>query len=293
MTNEPTDFSYSDNYVAFCYKGKRIVVRFVEGEKITMDVHKCIENHSRMKTYKSYHEAKKDNPGKKIITSKGLFAAEGYQKFSFSKGWVLCDPSNYEPKGTKPMTNKVKPFFIRITDDITPQMVQDAFDKCNKLGAKSSNNDEIENFRDWGYFGVCGRDGTYFSDSGGGFYDAQEITLDQLDEWLGLEVEQEVVEWKNGDECVISTKSKSKWFVVGINPLTKTSTICISNEGEFKSFHTHQLKKPETPEQKAEREKMEEAEEMIQCLLDNYTDCEDSAIDYVIDYLKECETLGK
>ena len=44
MTNKVTQMSCSDNHVAFCYKGKRIVVRFKEGEKITMDVHKDIGN---------------------------------------------------------------------------------------------------------------------------------------------------------------------------------------------------------------------------------------------------------
>ena len=44
MTNKVTQMSCSDNHVAFCYKGKRIVVRFKDGEKITMDVHKDIGN---------------------------------------------------------------------------------------------------------------------------------------------------------------------------------------------------------------------------------------------------------
>lgn len=65
------------------------------------------------------------------------------------------------------------------------------------------------------------------------------------------------VEWKNGDECVISQKSKSKWLVVGVSPLAKTSTVCVSNTGELKSFHTDQLKKPETPQQRKDREQLE------------------------------------
>lgn len=65
------------------------------------------------------------------------------------------------------------------------------------------------------------------------------------------------VEWKSGDECVISQKSKSKWLVVGVSPLAKTSTVCVSNTGELKSFHTDQLKKPETPQQRKDRERLE------------------------------------
>ena len=72
-------------------------------------------------------------------------------------------------------------------------------------------------------------------------------------------------EWKNGDECVINPKSKSKWFVVGVSPLTKTSTVCVSNTGELKPFHTDKLKKPETQEQREERERLEAAYDLY-CL---------------------------
>lgn len=185
------------------------------------------------------------------------------------------------------MTNKAKPFYIRITDDMTPQMVQDAFDKCHRLGVRASNNDDIENLFDWGYFGVCAKDGTYFSDSYRGFYDATEITLDQIDEWLGLEVEKE---WKNGDECMIRGEK-----LIYIGESIEADIHCVQELGSclYRNAHISVIEKPETPEQKSEREKREEAEEMIQCLLDNYAKCEYSAVDYVINYLKECERLGK
>lgn len=76
-------------------------------------------------------------------------------------------------------------------------------------------------------------------------------------------------EWVNGDEVVISSKSKSQWFVVGVSPVTKTSTVCISNTGELKSFHTSSLKKPETPQQREERERLEDGQslyELVQSL---------------------------
>jgi hypothetical protein len=74
-------------------------------------------------------------------------------------------------------------------------------------------------------------------------------------------------EWKNGDEVVISSKSKSQWFVVGVSPIRKTSTVCVSNTGELKSFHTNQLSKPETPQQHEERERLEAAYDLylIRC----------------------------
>ncbi|AUR94935.1 hypothetical protein NVP1199A_69 [Vibrio phage 1.199.A._10N.286.55.C10] len=81
-----------------------------------------------------------------------------------------------------------------------------------------------------------------------------EVTKEE-DEAFGLIDNQVSEEWKNGDECVISQKSKSKWLVVGVSPLTKTSTVCVSNTGELKSFHTEQLKKPETPQQREDRER--------------------------------------
>lgn len=166
------------------------------------------------------------------------------------------------------MTNKVKPFYIKITDDMTPQMVQDAFDKCVDAGAKSSNNDETENFRDWGYFGVCGRDGTYLSDSHHGYFDAQEITLGQLDKWLGLELEQE---WKAGDRVTIrNPEGFGTWdeadkylgangtvMAVFTNTNGKKVAAVSHDDNVCICWMLSMLSKPETPEQKAERERIE------------------------------------
>ena len=63
-------------------------------------------------------------------------------------------------------------------------------------------------------------------------------------------------EWANGDECVINRKSKARWMVVGVNPL-KGSVVCVSDSGELKDFHEWQLKKPESPAEKARREALE------------------------------------
>lgn len=211
------------------------------------------------------------------------------------------------------MTNKVKPFFIRITDDMTPQMVQDAFDKCVDAGATfhSSKMRKIEGknypYRyshcNCGVFGVDCENLVSIKESEHYFTKAKEITLDQLDEWLGLDEE-----WNGeglppvGAECEILFKEyPQKGFGLFIVLAYHGGAIWVQYVGPLENngkcytaeCSTLEFRKPETPEQKAEREKKEEAEEMIQCLLDNYTECEDSAIDYVIDYLKECETLGK
>lgn len=211
------------------------------------------------------------------------------------------------------MTNKVKPFYIRITDDITPQMVQDAFDKCRELGVKDTELCDSLDYSHWVYFGVCGRDGLYYSDYHDNFHgDAQEITLDQLDGWLGLEVKQEWdgkglppvgvdCEFKEGSPSGVSEFSDwSKCRVLAYNKPKESSgelqIIVRDDRGDAAIIYSCDepvFRKPETPEQKAEREKREEAKEMIQCLLDNYTKCEESAIEYVIDYLKECESLRR
>lgn len=152
------------------------------------------------------------------------------------------------------MINKVKPFYIRITDDMTPQMVQDTFDKCHNLGVRASNNDEVENLFDWFYFGVCSKDGTYLSESENGYYGAQEITLDQLDGWLGLEQE-----WKNGDSCIFGGSDMSGVYIAYDK---YNSGHVIYSCGEYFYVLDGNFRKPETPEQKAERERLDEINEI-------------------------------
>lgn len=171
------------------------------------------------------------------------------------------------------MTNKVKPFFIRITDDMTPQMVQDAFDKCVDAGVSA--NDCIENatmkncgwcysgyIHDWKVFGVIESKGTWLGDDPRFMYsNAQEITLDQLDEWLGLEVEAEPG-WKNGDECIYQGKP---WHFVSIlsDEFHGTAVIFERISEKLKQVDLSKLEKPETPEQKAERERLEFIDSMF------------------------------
>ncbi|AVR75848.1 hypothetical protein ValSw33_24 [Vibrio phage ValSw3-3] len=165
------------------------------------------------------------------------------------------------------MTNKVKPFFIRITDDMTPQMVQDAFDKCVDAGAIAANGCKgvMSKFHYQGnfdvslysVFGVNAGFGTYIEENSDYFDDnAQEITLDQLDEWLGLEVEQE---WKNGDECMIRGKK-----LIYIGESIEADIHCVQELGSclYRNAHISVIEKPETPEQKAERERLENGREL-------------------------------
>lgn len=177
---------------------------------------------------------------------------------------------------------KVKPFYIRITDNMTLQMVQDAFDKCRKLGVKDTELCDSLVFNHWVYFGVCGSDGLYYSDYHENFHgDAKEITLDQLDEWLGLEVEQE---WNGeglppvGVECEYFHEPRGLW--VKFVPLLITDIESSPNKvpaiyGEWYHpsdcmwepdlidlFDKPKFRKTETPEQKVERERDENGEAM-------------------------------
>ena len=166
------------------------------------------------------------------------------------------------------MTNKVKPFFIRITDDMTPQMVQDAFDKCVDAGvvANESIDDTKARYKyfiaylpSFEYFGVNEDFETYLTNDWCNYgAKAQEITLDQLDEWLVFDVEQE---WKNGDECEYKDED-DEWSTGG-------RYVCYDDFASHHVFYatnmtlyhaaSDQLRKPETQEQKAERERLEAA----------------------------------
>ena len=154
------------------------------------------------------------------------------------------------------MTNKVKPFFIRITDDMTPQIALEVKDKCTNKNVSGDFHFNPSDIKRWKYLGVCSQDGLCYSDFTENFYgNAQEITLDQLDEWLGLEVKQE---WKNGDECIYQGKP---WHFVSIlsDEFHGTAVIFERISEKLKQVDLSKLEKPETPEQKAERERLSAA----------------------------------
>lgn len=162
------------------------------------------------------------------------------------------------------MTNKVKPFYIEITDNMTPQMVQDAFDKCVDAGADAeeciADTNKKHNYQDayhetFNYFGVSDYNETYLADDHCNYGElAQEITLDQLDKWLWLEVE-----WKAGDECVYKGNGA---VVIGWHP-SHPVVIIDSDEFGLESCSACELSKPETPEQKVERERLEAIDSMF------------------------------
>lgn len=184
------------------------------------------------------------------------------------------------------MTNKVKPFYIRITDDMTPQMVQDAFDKCVSVGARA-----LEAIKEtetkiryqslypmhWDYFGVDYDGDTLLSDEITSYSEiAKEITLDQLDEWLGIaESSPKQVEWKNGDECVFDNKVNLEFSSLTLEYLRQKAKVHYRFKNSFGydmlliefddgyccAVCEECVSKPETPEQKSERERLEEQDE--------------------------------
>lgn len=173
------------------------------------------------------------------------------------------------------MTNKVKPFFIRITDDMTPQMVQDAFDKCVDAGAvgfegvqqtERKNNYAHCYSSDFYYFGVNDGNCTLLSRKQSSFGEsAQEITLDQLNEWFGLESK---VEWDGkglppvGVECEVygALGVYSEWHKCEVFAI-KHGLVFISDGDSWtqRPISEFKFRPVETPEQKAERERLEAA----------------------------------
>lgn len=175
--------------------------------------------------------------------------------------------------------NKVKPFYIRITEDMTPKMVQDALDKLDNAGIKNDINLLTNSFWNWSVFGVTFRNDVFFGNSiplEAGF-NIKEITIDQLDEWLGIAGSSpKQVEWKNGDECI---KNGERYIYLSRDPFKEKYSICMHARNRLVyTILTTALSKPETPEQKAERERLEAIKEMAQtpkpCGFSIYDICE-------------------
>lgn len=183
---------------------------------------------------------------------------------------------------------KVKPFYIS-TKDLSGRDIAEAIDRCIIQGAcahegvdsvhDKSNFNGLMSACAWKFFGVNNDGDTTFEDEVYMYGDeAGEITLDELDEWLGIEISKSQdkkfqewngeglppVEWENGDECVINRKATngevlsdigvyygettSHYWLLGIGP----------REGGIYCKSKYWLSKPETPQQREEREREEE-----------------------------------
>lgn len=172
--------------------------------------------------------------------------------------------------------NTIKPFYIKQTPEITRQQVQDALDKCASLGVEArdsyTNTDKAMEYEqsfnaNYSYFGVmCERNEMYthlfdhytFLDC-----EAIEITIDQLDEHLGIKQE---APWNGeghppvGTECEIADNKYDDWSKCLVKFIG--DDICVvSLNGCEESFSLRSVRfRPlETPEQKKDREELEAA----------------------------------
>lgn len=169
----------------------------------------------------------------------------------------------------------IKPFYIKMTSDITTQQAQDALDKCVSMGVAAEEcflNVETtieykERLNDsYSYFGVTKIDEELFTYLHGNTKlfspDAIEITLDQLDEHLGIKKE---TSWNGegyppiGIECEVSN-CRNPW-VRCLVKFIGTELCVVDHENFEQHYHLSSVKfRPlETPGQKKEREELEAA----------------------------------
>lgn len=173
---------------------------------------------------------------------------------------------------------KVKPFYIS-TCGLSGKDVAEAIDKCVRSGAHVHEGvNPVHTDSDfyyglitveaWKFFGVDDERRTTFEDEGDMYGDeAMEITLDELDEWLGIESsraqDEKLQEWNGeglppvGAECEVCNCG-SNWQSAKV--LFMGTGLCVVDHG-YGDQHYHlnsvKFRKQETPEQREERERME------------------------------------
>lgn len=180
----------------------------------------------------------------------------------------------------------VKPFYCK-TEGLTAQQVQDVFDKCVDKGANAfelvsgaeSRHDcdcgphELNKYK---YFGVdfefdtfTAREKTEYGKS------SIELTYDQIDAHLGLiptETSEEKealdvinpIEWANGDYCCWTfSPGKPTFQYVGLHCENKNVAVVWAGGNDYRHVILSDLKRPETPKQREERERMESAKYLL------------------------------
>ncbi|CAM0047624.1 hypothetical protein VPHK435_0084 [Vibrio phage K435] len=70
------------------------------------------------------------------------------------------------------------------------------------------------------------------------------------------------VEWKNGDECVYEHQPDVTYMFIGMHPVNKKSAICWNEKEGIAQIHIDFILKPESPQQREERERLEAAEDL-------------------------------
>ncbi len=213
---------------------------------------------------------------------------------------------------------RVKPFYIS-TDWLTEKEVGIAIDKCVKSGANACEgvyayhgdcdfHGGLMTFNVWRFFGVDKSNETVFEDGHESFgIDAQEITLDQLDEWLGISQTEtpeekevldmtdttskqveglakgDVVEWDGeclppvGVECEKIFDGKSQIVTPLYYDDHKSGMVMFYYRNSGKSVDSDYdwclvencvFRKPESPKQKAERERLNKIKDSIRWVVE-------------------------
>lgn len=192
-----------------------------------------------MKTYNTYQEAKIENPEREIVTTSNGWAGDDYLKGKFEPlqnikngdisshdlsegGWKICNHASYCMTVDQFLKggNKFVDGDLIIGTDCNVKVVGIDY------GVGSANcNVGSDNER----------------------YILRAKVLE----------EPKQVEWKNGDECVLG----GEIYTFGcVNPVCDQGSVVVFDEtGDHRGCFIGELSKPETPEQREERERLEAA----------------------------------
>ena len=189
-----------------------------------------------MITYKTYQEAKINNPKSYILTRHGEFTTKGNVSYLGKHLWHTCNTADYcmtlsdffdaghkFVDGDVYLNNAGK--VIKVGFDISAKNINypvraSLISQSFVLSAKALNDQAIEDFYDPDF---------------------------------------EQVEWKAGDMCVYlsSDGEEIPSIVIGWHPAQPVLVIQSNLDGDFYEVTSEEIKKPETPEQKKEREEKE------------------------------------
>jgi hypothetical protein len=207
------------------------------------------ERRNKMTKYNTYQEAKINNPDTEIVTTGHKWNGREDLIGSFEPSecsvveshlisdyaWVICNPANYcmtladfFEAGHKLVGGDLT---VNLSGRVSVVGITDSVDSFNEpdhdiditlfvLSAKALNDQAIEDFYDPDF---------------------------------------EQVEWKAGDMCVYlsSDGEEIPSIVIGWHPAQPVLVIQSNLDGDFYEVTSEEIKKPETPEQKKEREEKE------------------------------------
>ena len=194
-----------------------------------------------MTTYNTYQEAKIENPNKEIIRfdKQDEFKAVSDDELSaYLTTWTKCDPADH--------CMTVERFLADGHKFVKGDAVLDVGDVCL-----------IESGFDLGaYNDPYDGDSKIFILRAAALENIPTETPEEKEVLDGIESAGEV-EWKNGDDVDAYGKP---YKYVGLDPFNENLCICLANQDDDpQCFSIDILKKPETPQQRKDRERLEAA----------------------------------